>query len=90
MIAPLDSLDDSVSGSKVTAAQRASIMTKLAEKAGMDVPAETLKARHVHVVVAVLLLLCCCCVGGCTSTVSRPYLGAASAGGADDGRRRRY
>ena len=56
VIAPLDSLDDSVSGSKVTAAQRASIMTKLAEKAGMDVPAETLKARHVHVVVAVLLL----------------------------------
>ena len=69
VIAQLDSLDDSVSGSKVSAAQRASIMTKLAEKAGMDVPAETLKARHVHVAVAVLLLLCCCCVGGCTSTV---------------------
>jgi len=47
VIAQLDSLDDSVSGrgEKVSAAQRASIMTKLAEKAGMDVPAETLKVH---------------------------------------------
>lgn len=70
VIAPLDSLDDSVSGSKVTAAQRASIMTKLAEKAGMDVPAETLKARHVHVVVA-MLLLCWRLHLDCISAISR-------------------
>jgi len=46
VIAPLDSLDDSSGGGKVTAAQRASIMTKLAEGAGLEVPKETLKAAQ--------------------------------------------
>merc|ERR1712087_332596 len=50
VIANLDSLDDSISGrsdiGKVSAAQRASIMTKLAHNAGLDVPQETLKAAQ--------------------------------------------
>eukprot|EP00316_Scyphosphaera_apsteinii_P008681 CAMPEP_0119310230 /NCGR_PEP_ID=MMETSP1333-20130426/18301_1 /TAXON_ID=418940 /ORGANISM="Scyphosphaera apsteinii, Strain RCC1455" /LENGTH=443 /DNA_ID=CAMNT_0007314381 /DNA_START=39 /DNA_END=1370 /DNA_ORIENTATION=- len=50
VIANLDSLDDSISGrsdiGKVSAAQRASIMAKLAHNAGLDVPEETLKAAQ--------------------------------------------
>jgi len=46
VIANLDSLDDSISGGKVSAAQRASIMAKLAHNAGLDVPEETRKAAQ--------------------------------------------
>merc|ERR1712032_567879 len=50
VIANLDSLNDSISGrsdiGKVSAAQRASIMTKLAHNAGLDVPEETRKAAQ--------------------------------------------
>jgi len=45
-LSQLDSLDDASGGGKVTAAQRASIMAKLAEKAGIAVPSETLKAAQ--------------------------------------------
>lgn len=42
----LDSLDDGHQGGKVTAAQRASIMAKLAVNAGVDLPDETKKAAQ--------------------------------------------
>jgi len=45
-IMQLDSLDDASGGGKVSAAQRASIMAKLAHNAGLDVPQETLKAAQ--------------------------------------------
>lgn len=46
VISTLDSLDSGPSEAKVTATQRASIMTKLAENAGLSVPQDTLKAAR--------------------------------------------